>query len=92
MIAYIQQTDTILRKNMSEKAYLILENGKERIGIEFKTNTAPKVSTGFWNCIEDLNLSKVYIVCPIEDSYLHKENVIICGPKQTIESILTYFI
>ena len=71
---------------------LILENGKERIGIEFKTNTAPKVSTGFWNCIEDLNLSKVYIVCPIEDSYLYKENVIICGPKQTIESILTYFI
>jgi predicted AAA+ superfamily ATPase len=28
---------------------LVLENGKERIGVEFKANTAPTVSAGFWN-------------------------------------------
>ena len=67
---------------------LVLENGKERIGVEFKANTAPIVSAGFWNCIKDLNLSKAYIVCPIEDFYSHKENVAICGIKQCIKKML----
>jgi predicted AAA+ superfamily ATPase len=61
---------------------LVLENGKERIGVEFKANTSPAVSAGFWNCIEDLELSRAYIVCPIEDSYLYKKNVTVCGVRQ----------
>jgi predicted AAA+ superfamily ATPase len=66
---------------------LVLENGKERIGVEFKANTAPAVSAGFWNCIEDLGLSKVYIVCPIEDLYSYKENATVCGIRQAVAAI-----
>jgi predicted AAA+ superfamily ATPase len=34
---------------------LVLEKGQQRIAIEIKSSTAPKVSRGFWNAIEDIN-------------------------------------
>ena len=48
---------------------LILERGIERIGIEFKTSTAPKVTRGFWSSKDDLELVHSFVVCPIDEIY-----------------------
>jgi predicted AAA+ superfamily ATPase len=80
-------TPSFYRTQAGAEMDLVLENGRERIGIEFKANTAPTVSAGFWNSINDLELGKAYIVCPIEDSYLYKENVEICGVRECVAKI-----
>jgi len=48
---------------------IILTKGTKKIGVELKTSSAPKVTKGFWNVIEDLNLSSAYIINPMNDSY-----------------------
>lgn len=66
---------------------LILDNGLEKIGIEFKASTAPSVSRGFWNCKEDLQLNKCWIVTPIDEIYQFKGGVIIGGIRQLVAEL-----
>jgi hypothetical protein len=40
----------------------VLEKGQQRIAIEIKSSTAPKVSRGFWNAIEDINSTANYVI------------------------------
>ena len=54
---------------------LVLERGTQRIGIEFKASRAPKVLRGFWNALDDLNLTHAYIVAPVQESYPIHEKV-----------------
>ena len=44
---------------------LILEKGDHRIAVEFKVSTAPKVTTGFYNVLEDLNIEKAFVIAPL---------------------------
>jgi predicted AAA+ superfamily ATPase len=48
---------------------LILERGDERIGIECKASSAPTLSKGFWNALEDLNIRKAFVVAPVSQAY-----------------------
>jgi len=53
---------------------LVLGKGKKRIGIECKASAAPQVSTGFWNALEDLEITEAYIVAPVKEPYpIHKQ-------------------
>lgn len=49
---------------------LILEIGISKMAVEFKISTAPKVERGFWNSLEDLNISHAWVIAPIEDPYV----------------------
>jgi hypothetical protein len=48
---------------------LVIEKGSRTIGIECKANTAPNPAKGFRQALRDLNISEVYIVAPVENSY-----------------------
>ncbi|MFQ5642019.1 MAG: ATP-binding protein [bacterium] len=54
---------------------LLLIKGQRKVGVEFKASMAPKPLKGFWHAIEDLNLTDVYIVAPVEDTYQIRKNV-----------------
>ncbi len=54
---------------------LVLEKGQQRIAVEIKSSTAPKVSRGFWNAIEDLNSTANYVIAPVESGYPLAKNV-----------------
>lgn len=54
---------------------LVLEKGQQRIAIEIKSSTAPKVSRGFWNAIEDINSTANYVIAPVESAYPLAKNV-----------------
>ncbi len=58
---------------------LVLARGQRKIGVEFKASKAPKLTRGFWNSIDDLELSEVWVIAPIEDEYPIKENVRVSG-------------
>lgn len=53
----------------------MLEKGQQRIAIEIKSSTAPKVSRGFWNAIEDINSTANYVIAPVESAYPLAKNV-----------------
>ena len=60
----------------------ILKRGQTIIGIEFKVSSAPKVTRGFWNCIEDIKPDKVWIASPVENPYPldSKKNIYVGSP------------
>ncbi|VAX11120.1 Mlr9349 protein [hydrothermal vent metagenome] len=57
---------------------LILKRGSRKMAFEFKASTAPKVTKGFWNGLNDLNIEKAWVVAPVQESYPIKENVLVC--------------
>ena len=54
---------------------LLLVKSTRKIAIEFKVSKSPKVSRGFWNAINDLQVDKAYVIAPVEQAYPFKENV-----------------
>ena len=58
---------------------LILERGNKRIALEFKISTAPKLSRGFWNGLDDLGIQEAWVICPVEEQYTIRDDVRISG-------------
>jgi len=59
---------------------LVLEQGRKRIGFEFKASTDPHVTRGFWNAVGDLQLDHVWIIAPVAEPYPLNENISVCSP------------
>ncbi len=66
---------------------LILVKGKTKIAIEFKLSTAPIVSKGFYLAIKDLNITKAFIISPINDMFQINKNVYIAGLRAFLDFI-----
>jgi predicted AAA+ superfamily ATPase len=66
---------------------LMLIKAEQKLAIECKASTAPQLPKGFWNVIEDVKPDHTWVVAPINDSYLIKENVTVCGLMQIIEQL-----
>ena len=66
---------------------LVLEKGKQRIAVEFKSSSAPQVSAGFYTAVEDVQPDKVFVAAPLPDpaSYPMERGAIICTPGKLIE-------
>ena len=47
----------------------VIDTGSERIGFEIKLSDAPRVTKGFWNASDDLQLSRAYVVAPVEHAW-----------------------
>lgn len=57
---------------------LVLERGQRRIAIECKASTAPDVSRGFWQSLEDLEVEKAYVAAPVGEAYPLRPRVEVC--------------
>ena len=47
----------------------VIDTGSERIGFEIKLSDAPRVTKGFWNACDDLQLSRAYVIAPVENAW-----------------------
>jgi predicted AAA+ superfamily ATPase len=77
------------RTQVGAELDLVLQKGELRIGIECKASTAPTVSRGFWNCLEDLQIlpENSWIICPIDEKYPYKNGTYVGGVRQIIKHI-----
>lgn len=66
---------------------LVLQVGSKRIGIECKASSAPKVTHGFWNAKEDLELDEAWIVAPVDSVYPYGEGVEVCSPIECLNRL-----
>jgi uncharacterized protein len=48
---------------------LVLTRGSRRVVIECKASTAPTVSRGFWNALNDLKADQAWIIAPVTRPY-----------------------
>ncbi len=48
---------------------LVLVRGDKKIAFEFKASTAPKLSKGFWNALDDLGIDQAWVVAPVDSPY-----------------------
>ena len=47
----------------------VVEMGSRKIGFEAKFSSAPKVTKGFWQACEDLQLDAAYVVAPVQEGW-----------------------
>jgi uncharacterized protein len=59
---------------------LIVELGSKKIAFEMKFSSAPKVTKGFWQGLEDVGVSKAYIVAPVKEAWQFDTNVQVIPP------------
>ena len=67
---------------------LVLEKGQQRIAVEIKSSTAPKVSRGFWNAIKDINSTANYVIAPVESAYPLTKNVRVMNLEGFVAELL----
>ena len=48
---------------------LVIEHGARKIGIEIKFSAAPKPTKGFWQSLEDLEITRAFVVAPVTRPY-----------------------
>ena len=48
---------------------VVVEMGQRKIGFEAKFSSAPKVTKGFWQACDDLQLDAAYIVAPVPEGW-----------------------
>lgn len=58
---------------------LILEKGNQRIAIECKASTAPKLTKGFYRALEVVQPQQTFVIIPTQVSYEIAPNITICG-------------
>lgn len=54
---------------------LVLRRGQRCLAFECKASTAPAVTRGFWQALDDLNADQAFVVAPVDAPYLLRENV-----------------
>jgi len=67
------------RTSSGSEIDLILEQGKRRIAVEFKSSKAPDVTKGFWGALEDLKIKEAWIIAPVEEAYPIKAGINVSG-------------
>ena len=48
---------------------LLLETGSSRVAVEFKASSAPRVDRGFWISVDDLQITRRWVVAPIREPF-----------------------
>ena len=51
---------------------VVVERGQRKIGFEVKFSSAPKVTKGFWQACDDLQLDAAYVVAPVTEGWAMK--------------------
>ncbi len=56
---------------------LVLVKGFKVIAIEIKSSIIPKLSKGFWIAKEDVKATKAFIIAPVKEKYVYKNDVLV---------------
>ena len=66
---------------------LVIEHRSNKIGVEIKFSSAPKPSRGFWHALEDLQITRAYVVAPVLRRYALAQGVTVV-PVWEIEALM----
>jgi len=58
------------------------------VAVECKASSAPSLTRGFYEAIEDLKIVEAYVAAPVDGSYPLKEGVTVASPSAILEFLL----
>ena len=64
---------------------VVVETGSKKIAFEVKFSTAPKLTKGFWQGLEDIGADKAYVMAPVHDRWRMADNVEVIAPLVTAD-------
>ncbi|MBN1578117.1 MAG: ATP-binding protein [Chitinispirillaceae bacterium] len=67
---------------------LVLDDGRERVAVEFKVSSAPDVPENFLSALKDTGITSAWIVAPVERSYPAGNGVMVGTPEDFLQFIL----
>ena len=66
---------------------LILEKNQEKIAIEIKASSAPKIAPSFFNTLDELNITESYVIAPVKTSYPLTKTPRVCPLSDIIKRV-----
>lgn len=75
-------------QNGAEIDFILTFPNNEKIGIEVKWSSTPKLTAGTYEAMSDLGIQKLFVVSPTEDSFYLKESIEVVSFEHLIGYIL----
>lgn len=66
---------------------LVMVRGMKKIAFECKVSQTPSLSKGFWNSLHDLNIDEAYIIAPVKETVILKNNVKVVSLSRFIKNL-----
>jgi predicted AAA+ superfamily ATPase len=66
---------------------LVFQSGKRKIAVECKASAVPKPDRGFYQALEDLDISESWVIAPVSIRYPLKENVFVMSLAEAINEL-----
>ncbi len=67
---------------------LIMVKGIKKIAFECKVSQTPSLSKGFWNSLYDLKIDEAYVIAPVKETVILKNNVKVVSLSQFISEFV----
>ena len=82
-------TASFYRTSAGAEIDLILERGEQRLAVEIKSSSSPRVSRGYYEAIEDIGATGRFVAAPLprSDGYPIGRDTIVCTPDRLIELV-----
>ncbi len=61
---------------------VVVETRQQRLGFEVKFSSAPKVTKGFWQACDDVNVDAAYVLAPVQEAWSMTDTVHVISPVQ----------
>ena len=66
---------------------LVFQSGKRKIAVECKASAVPKPERGFYQALEDLNISEAWVIAPVNMVYPLRENVFVMPLVEAVNKL-----
>ena len=61
---------------------VVVETGQQRLGFEVKFSSVTKVTKGFWQACDDVNVDAAYVLAPVQETWSMTDTVHVISPVQ----------
>jgi uncharacterized protein len=74
--------------NGAEIDFVLTFPNNEKIGVEVKWSSTPKITAGSYEAMTDLNLQQLYVVSPTLDSFHLKHNILVISIDEFLKLLI----
>ncbi len=82
-----QWTPSFYRTSNGTEIDLILEKNQEKIAIEIKASSAPKITPSFFNTLDELKITESYVIAPVKTSYPLTKTSRVCPLSDIVKRV-----